>query len=219
MEKSEQWQEIYKRGEKKYNYYNILQPHKDMNYVAKIFKKNKVKKVLDLGCGAGRNLLFLASKGINVYGIDYAPEGIELIKENLKKFKLDANLKIGNFFDPLPYSNEFFDAIICLQSLQHGNEKQILKAIKEIERILRKKGLIFITLSGRISNGKIRFCLVKTAKKIASHTYVPTIGDEKGLTHFIYDKKLIKKHFKNFRILKLWKDEKDYYCFIAEKKN
>jgi len=103
--------------------------------------------------------------------------------------------------------------------LQHGKISEIKKAIKEIGRVLKPGGLVFITLSGRISKSKVRDYLIKTAKKIAPRTYVPTIGNEKGLAHFIYNKKFIKKHYHNFKILKIWKDSRDYYCFIAQNKN
>ena len=214
-----QWDRIYKKEGINCSHYNILKPHEDISKVSDLFKKQKVKRVLDLGCGAGRNLVYLLEKGFDVYGIDYAPEGLKIIKENLKKEKTSCRLKLGNIFNKLPYEDDFFDAVISVQVLQHGRVNEIKKVIKEIERVLKPGGLIFITLSGRISNGKVREYLIKTAKKIAPRTYVPTIGNEKGLTHFIYNKKVIKKHYYNFKILKIWKDSRDYYCFIAQNKN
>ncbi len=56
-----QWNEIYKKEGTNYGYYNILEPHKDMPKVARFFKKQGVKKVLDLGCGAGRNLIYFST--------------------------------------------------------------------------------------------------------------------------------------------------------------
>ena len=214
-----QWNKIYKKEGIKYKYYNIFRPHENMPDVSHFFKKQKVKRVLDLGCGAGRNLVYLSKKGFDMYGTDYAPEGLKIIKEKLKKEKTSCRLKLGNIFNKLPYENDFFDAIISVQVLQHGKVNEIKKAIKEIKRVLKPEGLIFITLSGRISKGKVRDYLIKTAKKIAPRTYVPTKGNEDGLTHFIYNKKLIKKHYYNFKILKIWKDSRDYYCFIAQNKN
>jgi len=214
-----QWDKIYKKEGAKYKYYNIFKPHENMSKVLTIFKKQKVKRVLDLGCGAGRNLVYLLEKGFDVYGIDCAPKGLEIIKERLKKEKRKYSLKLGNVFNNLPYEDNFFDAVISVQVLQHGKINEIKKAIKEIKRILKPRGLIFITLCGRISNGKVRDYLIKTAKKIAPRTYVPTMGNEKGLTHFVYNKKVIKKHYNNFKILKIWKDSRDYYCFIAQNKN
>jgi len=214
-----EWNRIYKKekGQEKYLYYDILKPHLDMGRVVKIFKKHKVKRVLDLGCGAGRNLWYLARAGFEVWGIDAAQSGLKIANNFLKKEKLRAKLNKGDIFQHLPYPDKSFDALISVQVLQHSNKAGIENAIKEIERVLAPGGLVFITLSGRYSQGKVRYCLVKTAKKIASHTYVPTCGNEKGLTHFIYTKKIIKKHYKNFSIQKFWKDDKGYYCFLGRK--
>jgi len=212
-----QWNLIYKKGEG-YKYYKILEPHENIDRVMKILKKKKVKKILDLGCGAGRNLIYLVQNRFEVYGIDIADEGIKIIKRNLKRKKLKANLEIGNIFEELPYPNNFFDAVISIQTLQHGSPVQIKKGITEIERVLKPKGILFVTLCGRYSKGKLRYCLVKTAKKIAPRTYVPTIGDETGLIHYIYDKQTLKKHYRNFKILDLWKDSNGYYCLLGENK-
>ena len=81
--------------------------------------------------------------------------------------------------------------MISVQVLQHGKVNEIKGVIKEIRRILKPKGVIFVTLCGRISNGKVRDYLIKTAKKIAPRTYAPTKGNEVGLTHFIYNKKIM----------------------------
>jgi SAM-dependent methyltransferase len=215
---AKQWDNIYGKQGEKYKYYNIFEPHKDMIDVAKIFSKHKVKTILDLGCGAGRNLFFLAKNGYNTYGMDYSIEGVKLLNSKLKSLKIKSNIIQGSFYDKLPYKDNFFDAIISVQSLQHGKEAQIKSAVKEMLRVLKPNGLIFITLAGRISKGKVRHCLVKTAKKIAPNTYLPTIGEETGLVHFIYNKDLIEKHYKDFKIIKLWRDDKDYYCIIGQKK-
>lgn len=215
-----QWENIYKKGGKDYKYYDVMKPHEDIDKIIKIFKEKGVKRILDLGCGIGRNLLCLAQQGFEVYGIDMSEEGIKFTKESLKKRGLKANLRIGNIFEKLPYPDNFFDAVVSVQVLQHGSLNQIRKAIAEIERVLKPKDLLFVTLCGRYSKGKVRYCLVKTAKKIAPRTYVPTIGDEMGLIHYIYNKQILKKHYKNFKIIDLWKDSNGYYCLLGvNKKN
>ncbi|MEK7072020.1 MAG: class I SAM-dependent methyltransferase, partial [Patescibacteria group bacterium] len=75
-----QWNKIYKKDGKKYKYYDIIDiPHPDLEKVMKVFKKAKVKKVLDLGCGAGRNTWPMAKNGFEVYGLDLAKDGINLL--------------------------------------------------------------------------------------------------------------------------------------------
>jgi len=187
-----------------------------MQKILKIFKRKKVKRVLDLGSGCGRHIILLARHGFDVFGIDISEEGIKITKIWLKKKKLKANLKIASIYDKLKYPDGFFDAVISIQVLQHGTIEKIKKAVSEIGRVLRPGGIIFITVSGRYSEGKIRHCLVKTAKRIARNTYVPTIGEEKGLTHYIFNKEILRKVFHKFKILNIWKDERDYYCLLGE---
>ncbi|MBD3208468.1 MAG: methyltransferase domain-containing protein [Candidatus Nealsonbacteria bacterium] len=212
----DQWDKIYKERAGSYKYYNIFKPHENLRIVGDFFERKKVDKILDIGCGVGRNLIPLAKRGFEISGIDIAREGILILEKELKKRGLDAELRIGNVFKTLPYQNNDFDAIISVQVLQHGSLNQIKKAISEIERVLKPGGYIFITLCGRYSKGKVRYCIVKTARKVAPRTYVPTKGEEVGLKHFIYNKELIKKHYKNFKFIKFWKDSKDYYCFIGK---
>jgi len=211
------WNKIYKNDSARYSYYNLYEAHEDLESVVGILKKNKVETVLDLGCGVGRNLIPLVKQEFSVSGIDYAPEAIKQTSEILKKENLKAQLIEGDIYKILPYKNDFFDAVISVQVIQHAYEKDILKALKEIYRVLKPGGLIFITVCGRISKGKVRPCLVKTAKNVASHTYIPTEGNEKGQVHFIYTKDLISRHFAGFKMIKMWKDSRDYYCFIAKK--
>ncbi len=217
-EKTNHWNDIYKKEGTGYQYYNILEPHKDMPRMAEVFRKKGVEKVLDLGCGAGRNLVYLASRGFKAYGMDIAPEGLKIIRENLSKAGLDSELRRGDVYERLPYPDGFFDAVVSVQTLQHNTEDKIISAIGEIKRVLRPGGLVFVTLSGRLSQGKVRLFLVKTAKKIAPNTYVPTQGNEMGLTHFIYSRERVREHFKDFTIEEMWKDDKDYYCFLGSKK-
>ena len=214
------WNDIYKNEKETYLYYDISEPHEDMEkIILEIKRKNKSAKVLDLGCGVGRNTIPLIEAGFDVFAFDSAPEGIKILRRKLTERDKKADLKILDFKGELPYESNFFDAIISVQVLQHGYESDIKNSIKEINRILKKNGIIFITLCGRYdAKGKERYTLVKTAKKVANNTYIPTIGSEIGMPHFIYNKRLIRKHFKNFNIYDLWKDERNYYCFLGCKK-
>ena len=217
-----QWDKIFREKGKVF-----IKPQEDIPKIVKFFKKMVVKRVLDLGCGSGRHLVYLAKQGFSVYGIDIASEGIKIAKEWLKKEKLKANLKIGDIYKKLPYQNNFFDAIISIQTLHHNKIEKIRKAIKEIERILRPEGLIFITMRRALrvkgwKKNKIvihRFKNKKTKYKvIGPRIYVPIEGGEKGLIHFCFNNKLIKKEFKNFKIPKIW-TKKGHYCFLGELKS
>ena len=211
------WETIYSQPSEEYKYYDLHEAHEELPRVIEIFKKRKVSKVLDLGCGVGRNLLPLVRKGFETTGIDGSKEAIKKIKQKLKDKSLLAKIKWG-VFQNLSLPDNYFDAVISIQTLNHGYESDIKVGFDEMSRVLKIGGIIFLTLPGRVANGKVRYVLIKTAKKVEEHTYLPTIGKEIGSPHFIFNKLLIKKYLKNYRLIKnIWKDDKGYYCVLAEK--
>lgn len=214
-----QWNKIFKEEGKVF-----IKIQEDIPKIVKLFKARSVKRILDLGCGSGRHLVYLAKRGFDVYGIDIAKQGIKIAKDWLKVEGLKANLKIGDIYKRLPYPDNFFDAILSTQTLHHGRIEKIRKLIKELERILKTGGLIFVTVRRalRVKDWKKNKIVIHRWKKkktkymvIGPRIYVPVEGGEKGLIHFCFNKRLIKKEFKNFKIPKIW-IKKGHYCFLGE---
>ncbi len=201
-----QWNEIFKNKGK---YFTGLKEG-ILDFV-EILKKNKAKKVLDLGSGSGRHVVYFAKEGFDSFGIDISKEGIKITKNWLKKENLKANLKIGNIYEKLPYADNFFDAILTTGVICHSDIKGIRKTIKEIERILKPNGLIFVNVRRNRKYTKINtkkilpFGKEKTLCKITSaRTCVPLEGEEKGLIHYNFIKKTLEKEFNTFKIIKIW---------------
>jgi len=215
-----QWNKIFKARGKVFE-----EPKEEMIKILKIFKRFKVKKVLDLGCGSGRHVVLLAKNGFKVYGFDIADEGIKIARQWLKREELKANFKIGSIYKKLPYRNNFFDAAISTHAIHHGKIEDIRKTIREIERILKPDGLIFATFRKR----KFRKFYPKLTiiekygeqkfnyKVLGPRTYAPTAGGEKGLIHYLFNKELIRREFKNFKINELWVSSNGrHYCLVAQ---
>jgi len=191
----------------------------DMPRIIKIFKKSNVNKVLDLGCGTGRHLVLLAMNNFSVYGFDISSHGIKIANTWLKRLGLRANLRIGNIYEKLPYENDFFDAIISTQTLHHGNIMEIRGLIKEIERILKPNGLVFVTVRKHVSRKHIPKDSLYGIRYIAPRTYVILGGLEKGLPHYRFSMKILRKEFRNFRILDLWIEKPgSHYCLLGQLK-
>ncbi|PIP23314.1 MAG: hypothetical protein COX90_02035 [Candidatus Nealsonbacteria bacterium CG_4_10_14_0_2_um_filter_38_17] len=207
-----QWNKIFKEYGKFFT-----KPQEDIPKIVKLFREKGVKKALDLGCGSGRHIVYLAKHGFEVYGIDIAPKGIGITKSWLKKEKLKARLKIGNIYKKLPYPNNFFDALISIQVLNHNRIGNIRKLIKEIERILKPEGLIFITVSRRGSIKDIPKEKLWKIKFITSRIFIPLSHDEKGLIHYWFNKKFLRKEFKTFKIYDIWVDSNGrHYGLLGE---
>ena len=56
----------------------FTEPHPDIERIIKFFKEKGVRRVLDLGCGTGRHLIYLSKKGFEVFGLDASPKALEI---------------------------------------------------------------------------------------------------------------------------------------------
>jgi len=207
------WGKVYKE---KGRYFD--KPHRDLPKIAKILKRAKAKRVLDLGCGTGRHLVFLAKQGLDVYGTDVSGIAIKMSKEWLNNEKLSASLKIHDMTKKLPFKDNFFDCVISIQVIHHAEIKSIRNTISEIYRILKKDGLVFVTVpiySGPITGVKKGSW---TMKEIATRTYIPQDGIEKGLPHYFFKKEELVKEFKEFKVDKTYFDDTNHYCLLGFKK-
>lgn len=100
--------------------------------------------VLDLGCGGGRNTIYLAKRGYEIYGIDLSNAAVDLCKKRLKKQGLLGDFKQGTF-NNIPYPDDFCDAVICIASLDHVSFQTAQESITEIRRILSTGGVVLLT--------------------------------------------------------------------------
>ncbi len=205
------WDDIFtKRGKV------FTNPHQDMERLTIIFKESGAQRVLDLGCGTGRHLLFFSKKGFDVYGLDKSPKGLEIAKNWLDEEKLSAKLTHQRIDQRLPYANDFFDVIISIQVIHHNLMKEILFSVREIERVLKPKGFIFITVpflqAFNVKNGKW------TLKKVEKRTYIPQSGPEKGLPHHFFTTAELKRVFSAFELLEIYIDKTNHRAILGKKK-
>ena len=195
---TEGWEPVYKE---KGDLYPDVMP--EVKEYSKIFKKNNYKKILDLGCGTGRNTIYLAQQGFSVYALDISKTGIKITKNKAKKLNLNnIEYKISNITDT-KYEDNSFDAIICIFVLSHGLLKDNQEAIDEIYRILKPGGMIITELMSTkdITYGK--------GKKIEENTYLGGMEDDPHMMHHYFTEKEIKNMFSKFT--KLETSEKKYF--------
>lgn len=104
-------------------------------------------KVLDLGCGSGSNLVELAKKGFDVEGVDFSPAAVRIANEWLENENLPGKAVIADLHEKLKtYKSAEFDAIIAVNSLNYQSSDQLLRSIKEINRLLKTGGIVLLVL-------------------------------------------------------------------------
>ena len=95
------------------------------------------KLVVDLGCGSGEKVVPLRHRGAHVIGIDISPHLIAIAHERLRKYGVDAELRIASAYDThMP--DESADVVFCMSVLHH---LQLDRVKNEIRRILKPHGL------------------------------------------------------------------------------
>lgn len=98
--------------------------------------------VLDVGCAKGFIVSSLRNLGICAYGIDISNYAISQNKKHKKfLYKIDAGS------DNFPFKNNFFDLVICFETIEHIKNHNHL--LKECHRILKKGGHLIISTPKR----------------------------------------------------------------------
>jgi ubiquinone/menaquinone biosynthesis C-methylase UbiE len=95
------------------------------------------KRVLEIGCGTGTDLLQFARHGALVTGIDLTPRSIEIARRRFEVYGLKGDFAIGDAED-LTFPDESFDAVYSFGVLHHTPD--IERAIREAHRVLRRGG-------------------------------------------------------------------------------
>jgi ubiquinone biosynthesis O-methyltransferase len=132
-------------------------------------KPNEV--ILDVGCGNGRDLIQLATKGCKCVGIDLSSKMIEEARKELLKNNIEGvKLEIGDATN-LRFSNQIFDKVFASEVLEHIPDYN--KAISEMARVLKPSGCLVITTPNRRSlYGFDRYVISeKILKRKSRHPY------------------------------------------------
>jgi ubiquinone/menaquinone biosynthesis C-methylase UbiE len=147
--KSSEWDKAYLHLPKKESIWTDLNFKYDgasPYIVEKIKKLPKSAKILDAGCGDGRNLIYLSKLGRQVSGIDISKKAIEKTGKMLKRAGLEADLLVGDLFH-LPYANESFDVIIYDFVNVHIEKPELV--LKEFFRVLKNDGLLLFETTSK----------------------------------------------------------------------
>jgi SAM-dependent methyltransferase len=110
-------------------------------------------RVLDAGCGYGRNLVHLLREGCEVFAVDANAEGVEHVRALAAQLAPDLprnNFRVGQL-DQMDLPDNFADVVICSSVLHFArDDAHFLAIIDELWRVLRPGGLLFCRLGSRI---------------------------------------------------------------------
>jgi len=110
-------------------------------------------RVLDAGCGYGRNLVHLLREGCEVFAVDADPAGVDHVRQLSAAFA--TGLPAENFqvapIEKMPFEDGFADVVICNAVLHFArDDKHFLAMLNDLWRVLRPGGMLFCRLGSRI---------------------------------------------------------------------
>lgn len=107
--------------------------------IEKLLKKHKVKTVLDLTCGTGSQVFFLAKRGYEIVGADFSPDLLKIARKKAKKEKRNIRFIDG---DMRSIKVGSFDAAITMfNAVGHLTKSDFEKAIRNIHKNLKDDGI------------------------------------------------------------------------------
>ena len=149
--------------------YGEIREDSDLDPLFEVFGEDRGKRILDLGCGDGRHLVFLAKRGFTMYGLDYAPTALRLRREWLSKEGLDADLKCADM-SSIPWRDGHFDAVIATMVMDHNSLEEIRATLGEVFRVLKPGGYFLATVmkynpnGGRTKGSRLRLSHALTSR-------------------------------------------------------
>lgn len=177
-------------------------------------------RVADVGCGSGRFYKYLKNiKDVDYVGIDNNRNLIKIAEKNHP----EAEFKLGDLLD-LPLNGDSQDVIISIAALHHVPSKNFReRAVKEMHRVLKKRGIIIITVWNLFQRKYIKYVRKARLRQILSlgaydkrDTFIP--WGKSGIKRYYYAfnqgelQKLLKKYFQIIE-----KDQGNNLLFICRK--
>ncbi len=176
-----------------------LEPSDESYYLTHRWKKSDYKDILDFGCGLGRHAIHFAKEGFNVFAFDLSETAVEHVKQWAEKEKVQVEAVCADM-QKLPYEDNSFDCIFAYHVISHTDTMGMKVILKEIERVMRPDGEIFLTLC---SKETWSFKDAGYPKLDANTVIKVEDGPENGVPHFYVTAEDILELMSDFEMIKM----------------
>ncbi len=174
------------------------------------------QRVLDLGCGTGRNTNYLALEGATVTGIEISSTALLLAATRAKELNLigagiESNIDYikGNIGALLEFENGEFDLIIDVTSSNSLSENEREIYIQEAHRVLKSGGNFFVKTLCKDGDHNAKN-LIKLSPGPETDTYVMP---EIGLTERVWSKEDFIAYYSHFFVIEKLEKKTNYSRF------
>lgn len=157
--------------------------------------KNIEGKLLDIGCGNGKNTIYFLEKGYDATGIDFAKSAIEICEYNAKKSKVKPEFLVEDILEFK--SQKPFDIIIDCGCLHHIRKSYWNKYKNTLLRNLNNEGYYYLHGIGDCEENK------RLPRHPKNRNWI--LNKNGHYTHFISAKEIEQTFGQRFNIIKQYK--------------
>ncbi|HEY4516491.1 MAG TPA: class I SAM-dependent methyltransferase [Candidatus Paceibacterota bacterium] len=152
---------------------------------------------IEMGCGKGRNLIWLAERGVSMSGFDFSDVAITEAKRRAAKVE-GASFQVADATVRWPFDKDYFDfGIDCFASTDIESPEGRAFAIAEMRRVLKPGGLLMTYVSS--TDDEYHKQMIQKFPSGERNTFLQPTGkfekvyDEEELAHLFTDWEIVRK--------------------------
>jgi SAM-dependent methyltransferase len=139
----ERWAEVWAGSDTEYDPAREPQLRDALELILRHWPGQLGGRFLEAGCGPAANALNLARLGVEVTGVDLAPEAIAAARAAFARHELEGTFELGDVRD-LPLPDDSFDLVYAGGVVEHFRESG--RAVLEMARVLKPGGCLLFTV-------------------------------------------------------------------------
>jgi ubiquinone/menaquinone biosynthesis C-methylase UbiE len=166
------------------------------------FQEWRQRRVLEVGCGVGTDLLQFARAGADVYGVDLSSRSVELAQRRFELYGMAGDIREADA-EALPFRNATFDLVYSWGVIHHAPHPA--QVVREISRILKPGGRIcvmiyhkysLLAMQAYLACGLFRFRPFQSLDRIIAH-HVESPGTR------VYSRQQARELFQDFDAVRI----------------
>lgn len=116
-----------------------------VRFVARNFYARKPRsavKLLEVGCGTGANVWYMAREGFHTSGVDGSTQALDILRQRLQAENLHADVYHADITS-LPFADQTFDGVIDCECIYSNSQTHTARILDDIRRVLKPGGSFF----------------------------------------------------------------------------
>lgn len=195
-----------------------MEPQADTVRFFKFLKKEEKfsfegKKLIDLGCGTGRNSLYATELGFEAIGIDISKTAITEGMEYAKAHNVHVDLSVGSIGEKLAYEDSIFDVALDVTSSNSLTEAEREIYFEEMYRVLKPGGYVYVKALCKDGDTNAKE-LLKRFPGPETDTYI--LPEQKIIERVWTRKDIMDLYSRKFKILHL--EMKESYTTMGDRR-